>query len=121
MTDPLRPFAGLLDSITRVGRTSRSAGAASQQTTTTSHSVAQHSTPSTTVSLPERLATRLSVIGKDDRKRRRHVFVEVALLSELGDELAMDHGFGELVEEVCAIIATDKHMTDSLDTLLESL
>jgi len=119
MTDPIRPFINFIESIAN-------AGAAKTHETASPKKVGnqQNSSPSsgaTALTFSERLAARLAVIDRNDRKRRRQAFVELALLSELGEQLVLDHAMAELVDKVTSIIATDRQMAAELDLTLDNV
>jgi len=119
MTDPIRPFINLIESIAGAGSSQKNRDVSSQRTAGKATNVA--SSAIAAVPFSERLATRLSVIDRHDRKRRRQAFVELALLSELGQQIAVDHAMGELVDKVSSIIAADHQMTAELDDILDSV
>ncbi|MES1190155.1 MAG: hypothetical protein ABUS47_03635 [Steroidobacter sp.] len=119
MTDPLRPVVNLIDFITRTKRISNTPGSATGQVDSPVKSASSGNAQYGAISLTGRLNTRLSAIDRNDHKRRRRAFVEIALLSELGEQLSMDNGFSELVEDICAVIASDKSITAALDGVLD--
>jgi len=121
MTDPIRPYVNIIESIAR----SRKASAADESLP---HAPPQqqrsesNGDPSIAgIRFAERLTTRLSAIDKNDQKRRRQAFVELALISELGEQLGLDIGLSELVDKVSTIIASDQEMAIGLDNMLNDI
>lgn len=118
--DPLKPFTSLhsfrLEQSQRVESAPRTAEAfptGSQQQT---FKVAD--TPTINL-LQRRLRTRLASLDKWDSGSARKLFVECALTSELGDELANDPAFSRVVQRVTQQLGIDAKQTARLDELLE--
>lgn len=124
MTDPLRPLVSLLESVSRA---SSSTGAASSHSSTATSSPAKEkNSPQASQESPRqlfvgRLSARLAGLDRRDHRQIRKAFVEVALLSELGDHLAVDSRFAELIDDVVAIISHDARTVADLDKVLESI
>ena len=119
MTDPIRPFVSIIESIARAGQITQT-GESSTLASADKQQSRKSGEPSA-LSLAERLSARLAVIDRNDRSRRRQAFVELALLSEFGDQLALDHALGDLVEKVSTIIAADPQTATDLDAMIDQL
>lgn len=120
MTDPIRPFINLVESIASTTATQKSREAAAQGAIA-KPSRQNSSNSNAALSFTERLKTRLSVIDRKDRRMRRQVFIEVALLTELGEQLAMDHALSDLIEKVSSLIAANDTMVTDLDAALDKV
>jgi len=120
MTDPIRPFVSLVESIARA-TTAQKSGEPAVTSDVVKQNNQNHFHSSVALSFTERLRTRLSVIDRKDRKKRRHVFIELALLSELGEQLAMDHALGDLIDKVSTLVAINENMISDLDALLDNI
>ena len=120
MTDPIRPFINLVESIASTTATQKSREAAAQGAIA-KPSRQNSSNSNAALSFTERLKTRLSVIDRKDRRKRRQVFIEVALLTELGEQLAMDHALSDLIEKVSSLIAANDTMVTDLDAALDKV
>jgi len=117
MTDPLRPLLGLIGAIGRARKVS-SPHTSLAEHTPNSRSSLHRDQHSEALPFLERLSACLASTGIHDLAARRKLFVQTALLSEFGDELSLDPAFGELVEEICSMIAPDQEAISSLDALL---
>ena len=120
MTDPIRPFINLVESIANTTGAQKTREAAAQGAIARQNHQS-NSNSTTALSFTERLKTRLSVIDKKDRRKRRQVFIELALLTELGEQLAMDHALSELIEKVSSLIAANEPMVTDLDAVLDNV
>jgi hypothetical protein len=115
VTDPLRPFAQLIRALWH-GRTQRTA----DNGATANHSppTADARAPGEGVSLQTRLVSRIASIDAGNASRMRETFVETVLLWELGEHLAQDPAFGEMVERVSQQLALDPAVSAQLHELL---
>lgn len=120
--DPLRPFLSLVRSLW-VGNTSaKTANRASAATSAHSTNVAGHIAASQPIE--RRLQSQLNALtsaGAWNPQRAREVFVRQVLLAELGDELAADPAFVELVLKVSGQLGGDPRISTRLDELLRDL
>jgi hypothetical protein len=72
-------------------------------------------------SLQSHLKSRIAACSGASRERLREAFVETVLLWELGEQLAPDPGFGEMVTHVSEQLAADPAIGARLDQLLARL
>jgi hypothetical protein len=68
--------------------------------------------------LRSRLRSSLAAVGTSDRERARRTFVETVLLWQLGDEVARDPAFGELVVRVADQLGSDTRVDSELNGLI---
>lgn len=123
MTDPLRPFADIIRALWRSRTQANSAPATSSTAAApavrASVDAARARRPAR--SLPSHLKSRIAACSGASRARLRETFVETVLLWELGEQLAPDPAFIELVTQVSAQLASDPAVGSRLDQLLEKL
>jgi hypothetical protein len=124
MTDPLRPFANIIRTLWRSRTQANGTPTAANQAATSAASMppgaaARARTPGRT--LQSHLKARIAACSGANSTRLRETFVETVLLWELGDELAPDPGFGEMVSHVSEQLATDPAVAARLDQLLARL
>jgi len=117
MTDPLRPFVQII----RASLASKSTRPASDRATGTSPSSSPEARTTPNGSLQSRLAARLSAIDRNNTSRMRKTFVETVLLSELGENLAQDPAFAELVNRVSEQLGAHPTIGPRLQALLLQL
>ena len=116
MTDPLRPFAQIIRSLWR-GRT---AGAQPSSSATPTGGPAEPA-PRVDESLESRLSAQVAGIDTGNPARLRQAFVETVLLWELGEQLARDPEFGEMVSRVSGQLGSDPAVAQNLHGLLVKL
>jgi hypothetical protein len=114
MTDPLRPFADLIRSLSQ----SRTRGVERASRPSATASVTPQRTERT---LKSRIKERIAQAGSANPSRRRELFVEAVLLAELGENLAQDPAFGEMVSRVTQHLHSDSVTGVRLDELLTHL
>jgi stage V sporulation protein SpoVS len=118
--DPLRPFLSLVRSLW--GSNTQSANRTQAGTPAHSTDVAGHIAASPPIE--RRLQSQLNALtsaGAWNPQRAREVFVRQVLLAELGEELAADPAFVELVSKVSAQLGGDPRISIRLDELLQAL
>lgn len=121
MVDPLGPFVTLIRSLSRrkASATGSASSAASVDTNAAPHGAAR--TTGSSTDLRTKLRSRLVEVGIEDPDRARQTFVETVLLSQLGDELARDPAFGDLVAQVADQLRSDRELRTRLSELIERL
>jgi hypothetical protein len=121
--DPLRPFAGLIRTLWKSTTASTTQKDALASASTTSAEEAQSETAAALeeTTLRTQIRARLTRIGLNDPRLAREVFVETVLTRELGENLARDPGFTDMVKRVAEHIAADARLGDRLHSLLRSL
>jgi hypothetical protein len=77
--------------------------------------------PDRSSQLEGRLRARLAAVAIADPDQARHIFVETVLLAEIGDELARDPAFADVVAKVSAQLHADATVRAQLTTLIASL
>jgi len=92
------------EAVTRAGDQPRSAGAAEAPET-----------------LRSRLRSRIVNVGTADPRRARETFVEAVLGWELGEDLARDPAFGEMVRRLSEHIEGEPRLNSRLQELLQDL
>lgn len=118
--DPLRPFLSLVRSLW--GSNTKSANRTQAGASTHSTDVAGHIAASPPIE--RRLQSQLNALtsaGAWNPQRAREVFVRQVLLAELGEELAADPAFVELVSKVSSQLGDDPRISIRLDELLQAL
>ncbi len=121
MTDPLRPFADAIRGLwrTRVGSALKSeSGAGASSAPTAASEAARTAGSRTGESLRSRLAARITGIATANPDRLREAFVETVLLWELGEQLAPDPAFAQLVTRVAEQLVADPRTGERLNRLL---
>lgn len=120
--DPLRPFLSLVRSLWVGNTTARTANRTQAATSAHSTNAAGHIAASQPIE--RRLQSQLNALtsaGAWNAQRAREVFVRQVLLVELGEELAADPAFVELVLKVSAQLGGDPRISTRLDELLREL
>lgn len=118
--DPLKPFTSLIRSLWTSKRSAaRTTGPATARSAISTHAEAQPVAPSGQVSA--RLQSQLAALQQWNDDTARRVFVEHILLVELGEGLARDPGFGDLVQRVSAQLGSEPAVRARLDELLREL
>jgi hypothetical protein len=121
MTDPLRPFTQAIHALWRArarrsGSTTDSTGGGVAM-----RAGARSRAESAGETLHSRLRSRISALDGRDPKKMREVFVKTVLIWELGEKLAPDPGFAEVVARVSEQLAADSNVGDRLHQLLREL
>lgn len=121
MVDPLGPFVTLIRSLSRrkASATESANGADALDTDPAPRGAARTTGPS--IDLRTRLRSRLLEAGTVDPDRARRTFVETVLLWQLGDELARDPAFGDLVVKVADQLRSDRQLRTRLSELIDKL
>lgn len=118
--DPLRPFLSLVRSLWTSTATSKTA--ARRQTTATSPSSGQEMAIAASRPIEQRLQSQLApLIRLWNAQRAREIFVGQVLLHELGEQLAADPAFAELIQRVSNQLGNDPRISARLDDLLRQL
>jgi hypothetical protein len=118
--DPLKPFTNLIRSLGIGKRPAvREPGSATARRVEGTNADAQPVASSGPVSA--RLQSRLAALQQWDGDTARQVFVEHILLVELGEGLARDPAFGDLVQRVSAQLGSEPTVRARLDQLLREL
>ena len=117
--DPLKPLTSLVRSL----RASRKAAASQSQSQRPADGPAPDAVaPIASIdALHSRLRPRLAALPAWDRARARELFVESILLTELGDDLARDPGFTELIHQVSRHLGNEPEVSARLDHVLQDL
>jgi hypothetical protein len=121
MVDPLGPFVTLIGTLSRrkPEAAESASGASAVDSDNASHGAARASRPAT--DLKSKLRSRLGEVGAVDPDRARRTFVETVLLWQLGDELARDPAFGDLVVKVADQLQSDRELRSRLSDLIAVL
>lgn len=117
--DPLRPFLSLVRSLTTGNATSKTASAR-QATPTASGGGPTRVTPSRPIE--QRLQSQLAALVRPwNAQRAREIFVGQVLLHELGDQLAADPAFADMIQRVSSQLDDDPRLSARLDDLLRQI
>jgi hypothetical protein len=123
MTDPLRPFAAIIRTLwhsrAQAGTTPGAASEAAAASVRTPPPAERALPPPR--SLQSHLRARIAACNGASRARLRETFVETVLLWELGEQLAPDPGFGEMVTHVSEQLGADPAIGARLDQLIAGL
>lgn len=119
--DPLKPFTSAIRSLW-LETNKRTEG--NQRAGDTSPRADQNGEPAVGAAQPvqtlhSRLRARMATLARWDATRARQLFVECVLMSELGEHLASDPAFVELVQRVSQQIESDAKLSMRLDALLK--
>jgi len=120
--DPLRPFLSIVRSLWTSAGTAKSAHRA--EGARPPHTSERTSRPEPGQPIERRLQSHLYALaapGAWNPHRAREIFVRQVLLHELGDELAADSAFSELVQKVCGHLDSDPKISAPLDRLLRKV
>lgn len=120
MTDPLRPFADMIRSLWLA----KAQGKSQSQSHGNAKEVQQRALapqPKPARSFRAQLKARVSASSAGGAARMREVFVETVLLWELGEQLAPDPAFGEMVTTVSDQLASDPVVGERLNRALQQL
>jgi hypothetical protein len=118
MTDPLRPFAAMIRALW-LARAQGKGAARSQAATTPVRSDSPRSRPAR--SFRAQLQGRIAATSAAGSARIRETFVEAVLLWELGEQLALDPDFADLVTIVSDQLAADPAISERLNHALMQL
>jgi hypothetical protein len=119
--DPLRPFTNLIRSLwaSRSGPAQRASGGAAGAGVGAAPGNVAGVSPAKAVT--SRLQLRLATLSEWNPNRARELFVESILLNELGEDLAHDPGFTDLVQKVSTYLANEPRVSARLDQVLREL
>jgi hypothetical protein len=119
--DPLKPFSNLIRSAWE--RTAKRPEAAGNAPALNNRDAIRFNAPlqAPPDSLQSRVRARIAQQSPWNAANAREVFVETVLLSELGDDLAKDPSFADIVKKVSQQLASDGKLTARLDQLLRQL
>jgi hypothetical protein len=121
--DPLKPFGSIIRSVW--DKTARRVDRNEKTTSTTA--AAENTLTHAVVSAPplqplhSRLRARIPSANSWDAAHARGVFVESVLLSELGDDLAKDPAFAQVVKKISQQLGGNPKLSARLDVLLKQL
>jgi hypothetical protein len=120
MVDSIRPFTTLIRALSR-----KKADAASStpETPTAGSDTRLHDPagPRHHSNLESVLRSKLAAIGTLDSERARLTFVETILLFQLGEQLARDPAFSDVVTTVADQLQADEQVRGQLTKLIASL
>jgi hypothetical protein len=119
--DPLRSFADLIGAM---WRSRRAEVAPASQSSPIARSADARQAPAAErapESLRARLRNRIVDVGTADPRLARDTFVEAVLGWELGEELARDPAFGEMVRRLSDHIEGEPRLNARLQQLLQEL
>jgi len=121
MVDPLGPYIALIRSLARrkPEAAERTTGATPAEADALARNAVQ--TPIPARDLRTRLKSRLVEVGVVDPDRARRTFVETVLLHQLGDELARDPAFADLVGKVTDQLHADRELRSRLAELIAAI
>lgn len=121
--DPLRPFAILLRSLWTAAKSRPTARAQASESfgasATPTPIASEQASPAQTVT--SRLQPHLTGLKEWNAGRARALFVEHALLAELGEGLTRDPAFANLVQRVSVHLGEEPALRDRLDELLRGI
>src|SRR5687768_11788239 len=120
--DPLRPFLSLVRSLWTGNTTAKAANRA--QAAVPPHSTTQMGKLAASQPIERRLRSQLNALtapGAWNAQRAREVFVRQVLLNELGEELAADPAFAELIQRVSSQLGVEPKLSARLDELLREI
>jgi hypothetical protein len=118
--DPLKPFTSIIRSFwEQYARRADGNPRAAESSGTTRQRLAPVEGAPAIEALHGRLRSRLATLAQWDASRARQLFVECALTVELGDELARDPAFANIVQRVSQQLDSDWKLSSRLDTLLK--
>ena len=123
MTDPLRPFAEIIRTLWRSRTQTNKAPAPTSQATASAARVPAGAVRAQAParSLQSHLKARIAACSGASSARLRETFVETVLLWELGEQLAPDPAFNEMVTHVSEQLGADPAVGARLDQLLARL
>lgn len=125
MLDPLRSLAELVRTLTRSRANSRGNASETQRQHAAADQAPVKDLPQTAVNaveaLRERLRRKLRVVGTNDPRRAREVFVETVLASELGDAVTLDPQMNEIVGKIARQLGEDAATNRDLALLFDEL
>jgi hypothetical protein len=120
--DPLRPFLSLVRSLWTSSASAKTANRA--QGARPPHAGERTTEAEPSQPVERRLQAHLTPLTKPgawNAQRAREVFVRQVLLHELGEELAADAAFAELIQKVSGQLGGDPKISERLDQLLRKL
>jgi hypothetical protein len=117
--DPLRPFLSLVRSLWPNGAAAKAVNRS--QAAVPPHSTSHAAPLAASQPIEQRLHSHLTALGAWNAQRAREIFVKQVLLSELGEELATDPAFAELIQRVSGQLGDDPRISVRLDELLRQV
>jgi hypothetical protein len=118
--DPLKPFTSIIRSFwEQYARRADGNPRSAESSATTQQKLAPVKSAPAIQTLHSRLRSRLATLAQWDPSRARQLFVECALTAELGDELARDPAFANIVQRVSQQLESDWKLSSRLDSLLK--
>lgn len=118
--DPLRPFLTLVRSLWTSSATGKTVSPRQPTPALHGSGPAQEISPSRPIE--QRLQSQLAALVRPwNAKRAREVFVGQVLLHELGEQLATDPAFTDLIQRVSQQLDSDPRLSARLDELLRQL
>lgn len=118
--DPLRPFLSLIRSLSTSNPTSKTA--ASRQAAPTAAGSGPARPIDASRPIEQRLQSQLAAAAHPwNARRAREIFVGEVLLHELGEQLAADPSFADLIQRISQQLDADSRLSARLDELLRQL
>jgi hypothetical protein len=120
MVDSIRPFVALIRTLSR--KKVEAPGGVAEPTAVGDGATSDAATgPDRSSQLETRLRVRLAAADAADPDKARQTFVETVLLSQLGESLARDPAFPDLVAKVSEQLQSDVQTRAQLAKLIASL
>ena len=120
MVDSIRPFVTLIRTLSRK-KVEAQDGIAEPTAAGEDATSGPASGPERNSQLENRLRVRLASVDPADPDKARQTFVETVLLSQLGDGLARDPAFADVVARVSDQLESDAQTRAQLTQLIASL
>lgn len=119
MVDSIRPFVSLIRTLSR--KKAEATGGVAEPNVTGNNTANDAAEPDRNLQLEARLRLRLAEVEGANPEKARQAFVETVLLSQLGEDLARDPAFAEVVAKVSDQLDTDAQTRAQLADLIASL
>src|SRR5262245_55519463 len=120
MVDSIRPFAALIRTLSRK-KVQAATDAAQPASVGDTGSGGPAAAMDEGQQLESRLRARLADLSREGNEDASHTFVETVLLFQLGDELARDPSFADVVTKVSRQLQADAQTRAKLTQLIEDL
>ena len=120
MVDSIRPFIGLIRTLSRK-KVGAADGVAEPSVAGDPPANDAPAAADRNSQLETRLRVRLAVVDAANPDKAEQAFVETVLLSQLGDDLAGDPEFADIVAKVSAQLQSDSQTRAQLAALIASL
>lgn len=120
MVDSIRPFAALIRTLSRK-KVQAATDAAHAGSVGDTSSNAPAAATDDSEQLESRLRARLAALRTEGSEDASHTFVETVLLFQLGEELARDPSFVDVVTKVSRQLQADAQIRAKLTQLIEHL